>query len=180
MGQRKLKILTSSLAGCFGCHMSLLDLDERWLDLADLVELGRSPLTDIKEHSPCDVGLIEGGLCNEENIRLLLEFRAQCRILVAVGACAINGGIPALRNQYSVAQCLQAVYLDGLNVTQPQIPNNPELPVLTDKVYPLQEWVKVDYSLPGCPPPAEAFWQILTSVYEGREPNTDYVYRHFD
>ncbi|HBC57014.1 MAG TPA: NADP oxidoreductase [Gammaproteobacteria bacterium] len=180
MSKAKLKILTSSLAGCFGCHMSLLDMDERWLELADLVELVRSPLVDTRSQSRCDIGLIEGGLCNEENIHLLLEFREQCKILVAVGACAINGGVPALRNRYSVADCLEAVYLHGLNVTQPQIPSDAELPLLTDKVYPLQEWVKVDYSLPGCPPPADAFFQLISALHDGREPDLNYVNRHFD
>ncbi|MDP2132330.1 MAG: NADP oxidoreductase, partial [Sulfuritalea sp.] len=40
---RKLKIATTSLAGCFGCHMSFLDIDERILKLLELVEFDRSP-----------------------------------------------------------------------------------------------------------------------------------------
>ena len=47
----KLKIATTSLGGCFGCHMSFLDIDERIIDLVDLVEFDRSPLTDIKHCS---------------------------------------------------------------------------------------------------------------------------------
>jgi NAD-reducing hydrogenase small subunit len=59
--KRKLRVATTSLAGCFGCHMSLLDIDERLVPLLELIELDASPLTDIKHCGPCDLGLIEGG-----------------------------------------------------------------------------------------------------------------------
>ena len=148
----KIKIATTSLAGCFGCHMSLLDIDERMLALADAVEFNRSPITDIKQCSDCDIGLIEGGVCNAENVHVLREFRKNCKTLVAVGACAINGGLPAMRNFIPLQACLQEAYLDGIGIENPQIPNDPELPLLLDKVHPIHEVVKVDYYLPGCPP----------------------------
>ena len=83
---RKLKVATVSLAGCFGCHMPFLDIDERILPLLELVEFDRSPLTDIKHCGPCDIGLIEGGVCNAENVHVLREFRANCKVLIALGA----------------------------------------------------------------------------------------------
>ena len=104
---KKLKVATTSLAGCFGCHMSILDIDERLLDLIQLVEFDRSPITDIKHCGPCDIGIIEGGLCNAENVHVLREFRANCKILIALGACAINGGLPAQRNHLSLPLILQ-------------------------------------------------------------------------
>jgi len=177
----KLKLATTSLAGCFGCHMSFLDIDERILNLCELVEFDRSPLTDIKHCSPrVDIGLIEGGVCNAENVHTLREFRASCRTLVAVGACAINGGIPALRNHLSLKDCFSSVYLDGLGVVNPQIPDDPELPLLLDKVYPIQSVVKVDYFLPGCPPSAEMFWYFLTELFSGREPCFPSQMMHYD
>ena len=93
----KVRVATTSLAGCFGCHMSLLDIDERLFALLEQVEFDRSPLTDIKHCGPCDIGLVEGGLCNAENVHVLREFRANCKVLVAVGACAVTGGLPAQR-----------------------------------------------------------------------------------
>ena len=105
----KLKVATTSLAGCFGCHMSFLDIDERILTLAEVVEFDRSPLTDIEHCGPCDIGLIEGGVCNSENVHVLREFRRNCKILVAVGACAINGGLPAMRNMLPLEACLSEV-----------------------------------------------------------------------
>ncbi|MBL8348616.1 MAG: NADP oxidoreductase, partial [Rubrivivax sp.] len=103
---RRLRIATCSLAGCFGCHMSMMDLDERLFPLFERVQLDRSPLTDIKHCGPCDIGLVEGGLCNAENVHVLREFRARCKVLVAVGACAINGGLPAQRNAMDIGQIL--------------------------------------------------------------------------
>ena len=85
IGMPRVRVATTSLAGCFGCHMSFLDMDERLLELAKVVEFDRSPLTDIKHCGPCDVGLVEGGLCNAENVHVLREFRARCKVLVAVG-----------------------------------------------------------------------------------------------
>jgi NAD-reducing hydrogenase small subunit len=167
----KLRVATTSLAGCFGCHMSLLDIDERLLELARHVEFDRSPLTDIKDCGPCDVGLVEGGLCNAENVHVLKEFRRNCRILVSVGACAINGGVPAMRNHIPLRSCLQEVYETEGGLERGGIPNDVELPLPFDKVRPIHEVVHVDYFLPGCPPPAEAFWRLLSDLIAGREPS---------
>jgi NAD-reducing hydrogenase small subunit len=148
---RKLRLATTSLAGCFGCHMAFLDIDERLLELLERVEFDRSPLTDIKTCGPCDIGLIEGGICNAENIHVLQEFRHHCKVLIAIGACAVNGGLPAQRNHLDLGRCLQEVYLTGPGIVNGQVPNDPELPLPLDKVHPIHEIVRVDYFIPGCP-----------------------------
>ena len=176
----KIKVATTSLAGCFGCHMSCLDLDERLVTLAEVAEFDRSPITDIEHCGPCDIGLIEGGVCNSENVHVLREFRKNCKILVAVGACAINGGLPAMRNSISLESCLLEAYRDGIGVENAQIPSDPELPLLLDKVHPIHEIVKIDYFLPGCPPSADVFWSFLTALLEGREPSFPYELVHYD
>ena len=180
MSDPKVKIATCSLAGCFGCHMSLLDLDERLFELAERVELDRSPLTDIKELGDCDLGLIEGGVCNAENVHVLMEFRARCKILVAIGACALNGGVPAMRNQYDLKECLEESYLRGIGLVNPQIPNDPEIPLLLDQVHPVHEVVKIDYFLPGCPPSADAIWQFLSDLLDGRTPRLGHGLIQYD
>ena len=178
---RKLKVATVSLAGCFGCHMSLLDLDERLLQLLEHIDLDRSPLTDIKVIGRCDIGLIEGGLCNAENVQVLREFRAHCKTLVAVGACAINGGLPALRNQRDVGQMLRDVYGCGVSVTGGnQVPNDPELPLPLNRVHPIHEVVHVDYYLPGCPPSADAIWTFFCDLLSGRTPQLGHGLLRYD
>lgn len=180
MNEPKVKIATCSLAGCFGCHMSLLDLDERLFDLTERMELDRSPLTDVKELSDCDLGLIEGGVCNAENVHVLMEFRARCKILVAIGACALNGGVPAMRNQYDLKDCLEESYLRGIGLANPQIPNDPEIPLLLDQVHPAHEVVKIDYFLPGCPPSADAIWTFVNQLLSGQPLALPYTQIHYD
>jgi NAD-reducing hydrogenase small subunit len=175
----KVRIATTSLAGCFGCHMSLLDIDERLFELAGKAEFDRSPLTDIKHAGPCDIALIEGGVCNSENVHVLRELRANAKILVAVGACAINGGLPAMRNHLDVGKILKQVYHDPATGAA-KIPDDPELPLPLDKVYPVNEIVRVDYALPGCPPSADAIWKYLTDLILGRMPRLDYPLFRYD
>ena len=178
---RKLKLATVSLAGCFGCHMSLLDIDERILSLLELVEFDRSPLTDIKTIGHCDIGLIEGGLCNAENVQVLREFRTHCKTLVAVGACAINGGLPAQRNQRDVGQMLRDVYCNQIGGSPGgKVPNDPELPLPLNQVHPIHEVVHVDYFLPGCPPSADAIWSFLNDLIAGRTPQLGHGLMHYD
>ncbi|WP_374316485.1 NADP oxidoreductase [Aquabacterium sp.] len=177
----KLRIATCSLAGCFGCHMSLLDVDEALADLIEHIDFDRSPLTDIKHVSETgvDIGLIEGGLCNRDNVDVLREFRSRCKVLVAVGACAMYGGVPALRNGIPVAELIEEAYL-GADLLNPQVPLDPELPPLLKQVLPVHEVVPVDYTLAGCPPPAAAFRELIMASIEQRPVVLPEAERRFD
>lgn len=177
-------IATTSLAGCFGCHMSFLDIDERILDLVELVEFNKSPIDDIKVFTkPVDIGIIEGGCCNSENIEVLRSFRENCKVLVSLGECAIMGGLPALRNGIPIEECLREAYLDGPTVGENKtgiLPNDPELPMLLDNVYPCHEIVKIDYFLPGCAPDADLIWNALVALVTGNEMDLPYEVVKFD
>ena len=153
---------------------------ERILELIDVVEFDRTPLTDIKTIGECDVGLIEGGVANAENVEVLRDFRKHCKVLVAIGACAVNGGIPAMRNQFELEDCLKEAYVDGVGVANPGIPNDPEIPLLLNKVHPIHEVVKVDYFLPGCPPSGDTIWTFLNELIEGRPVSFPYTQIHYD
>jgi NAD-reducing hydrogenase small subunit len=179
----KVRIATTSLAGCFGCHMSLLDIDERILELAELVDFHRTPVVDRKRFGArCTVGLIEGGCCNAENVETLRDFRDHCDILVSVGDCATMGGIPALRNLVQLEECLNEAYRDGPSTVNPsgRLPDDAELPLLLDRVYPCHEVVKMDYHIPGCPPPADALWAALQAILAGEEPTLPYALLKYD
>jgi NAD-reducing hydrogenase small subunit len=178
-------VATTSLAGCFGCHMSLLDIDERILELIELVDFNKSPIDDIKNFTqPCDIGLIEGGCCLDENVHVLQDFRKNCKILVSVGECAIMGGLPAMRNGIPIKECLDEAYLNGPTVKEGNpdkiMPNDDELPIMLDKVYPCHEVVKIDYFLPGCPPRADLIWNALVALVKGEEMNLPYEVIKFD
>lgn len=178
-------VATTALASCFGCHMSLLDIDEKILDLVELVEFNKSPIDDIKKFTKqCDIGIIEGGCCNSENVHVLKDFRKNCKILISVGECAIMGGLPALRNGIPIKECIDEAYLNGPTVVESNkegiLPNDDELPMLLDKVYPCHEVVKIDYYLPGCPPRAELIWEALVALLTGNELKLPYEVVKFD
>lgn len=170
--ENKFIVATTSLAGCFGCHMSLLDIDTDIIDILEIVEYNKSPLTDIKKFSKrCDIGLIEGGCANSENVEVLKEFRKKCDILVAFGECAIMGGIPAMRNFVPLKECLEEAYINGLTseIGANVIPNHEDIPKLLNNVYPCNEIVKIDYFIPGCPPDANHIWKVVKNILLNQE-----------
>lgn len=168
----KIKVSTIGLCGCWGCTLSILDLDERLLPLLEKITILRSSLTDIKRISErCVVGFVEGGVANEENIETLEHFRDNCDVLISVGACAIWGGVPAMRNTVELKDCLDVAYFNS--VTAPVgarrvIPCHPDIPRITTKVYPCHEVVKMDYFIPGCPPSGDAVFKVLDDLINGR------------
>jgi NAD-reducing hydrogenase small subunit len=154
--------------------MSFLDLDEFLIDLAAQIDLVYSPVMDVKTYPPeVDVCLIEGAVCNEDNLEMLHQIRANTRLLVAFGDCAVTGNVPAIRNQLGLRSdesVLQRAYLEGAQ-TNPGIPKDPGIvPPLLERVVPIQEVVHVDHFLPGCPPPADRIKALLTAVLSGAEP----------
>jgi NAD-reducing hydrogenase small subunit len=163
--------------------MSLLDIDERILKLIELVDFDKSPIDDIKKFTGrVTVGLIEGGCCNEENVHVLQDFRKHCDILISVGDCATMGGIPAMRNMIPLKECLEEAYINGPTVHNPagKIPNDPEIPMLLNKVYPAHEVVKIDYFLPGCPPTADTLWEALVALLSDKPVQLPYELIKYD
>lgn len=169
-GRKKKVIATTSLAGCFGCHMSMLDIDLELAELLEFVEIDKSPLTDKKRFDRrCDIGIIEGGCCNSENVEVLRDFRENCDVLIALGECAIWGGLPAMRNMIPLEECLIESYLNTATVEKNQriIPADEDLPKLLNRVYACNEVAKIDYFIPGCPPDASHIWKMIKHILFG-------------
>lgn len=164
----KVKVATAWLDCCAGCHMSFLDLDEAIVDLANVIELTTTPITDFKEFSPVDVGIIEGAIGNEHDEEVARDLRANCKILMVLGDCACFGGIASMRNLFSIEEVLDRYYHTESSVGD-RIPSSEDLPPLT-KVRPISEVVKVDCFVPGCPPSAKAIHYALSELLEGRIP----------
>ncbi|TPG32690.1 NADP oxidoreductase [Mycolicibacterium hodleri] len=180
----KIKVSMISLCGCWGCTLSLLDVDERLLGLLDKITIHRSSLTDIKRITErCAIGFIEGGVANEDNIETLEEFRANCDVLISVGACAIWGGVPAMRNMVDLKDCLSEAYTQSPTAVlgaEPVVPFHCEIPILTTKVYPCHEVVTMDYFIPGCPPRPDAILQVLDDLINDRPVDLPKSLNHFD
>ncbi|MFP5275854.1 MAG: NADP oxidoreductase [Acidobacteriota bacterium] len=162
----KVKLATVWLDGCSGCHMSFLDMDERLLELAELVDVVYSPLVDVKEYpEEVDIALVEGAVATVADEEKIRKIRAHTRTLIAMGDCAITSNVPGMRNAIGPEPVLQRAYFENASAQQ-QIPTE-GLPKLLRTVRPIQDFVKVDVYLPGCPPSAETFHTALTALLTG-------------
>ncbi len=165
----KARVATVWLDGCSGCHMSLLDIDERILDLAGKIDIVYSPVVDIKAVPPdVDVGIVEGAVSSEEDVEKVRAMRENCAFLIALGDCAVNSNVPSMRNGYAISELMQRAYIENATA-QPQMPDQ-VVPPLTRRARPVHEIVKVDLHVPGCPPPADAIFFVLGELLEGRVP----------
>lgn len=169
----KPKVSSDWLCGCAGCHMSLLDMDERILKIIELVDLRATPITDLKkpDETGVDVGILEGGINNTTNEEVAHTMRRRCKTLVALGDCAVFGGVPAMRNFFTIDEALRRAYIETESTdTEGKIPDDPELCQQT-RVRAVQEVVPVDVFVPGCPPEADVIFYALAELAQGRKPN---------
>jgi NAD-reducing hydrogenase small subunit len=166
----KIRLATVWLDGCSGCHMSLLDADERLVDLASRVDVVWGPLVDAKPFPEnVDVTLVEGAVSSEEDLHRIRLVRSRTRTLVSLGDCAVTGNVPAMRNRFGVDAVLRRGYLENASL-DPQIPRE-VIPALLPTARPVHEAVQVDVFIPGCPPSADLILSVLTDLLEGRVPN---------
>ena len=174
----RLKVATVWLGGCSGCHMSFLDLDEFLIELAGRIELVYSPVVDLKAYpNNVDVCLIEGAVCNEDNLEILHKIRSRTKVLVAFGDCAVTGNVPAIRNQLGLGNdenVLQCAYIDNAQ-NNPGVPRHGDgiVPALLKRVMPVYEVVHIEYFLPGCPPPADRIKAFMAQVLAGQVPKLE-------
>lgn len=165
----KKRIATAWLAGCSGCHMSFLDLDERLFGLMEAADLVFSPIADIKDFPEgVDATLVEGAVSTVDNLGLARRIRARSRAVVAFGDCAVNGNVTALRNHLPVASLMAGIYGDLFSGPRNVGGEEGGPPVLLPQALPLHRVVAVDAFIPGCPPDRERIWAALTALLEGR------------
>lgn len=166
----KVSLATVWLDGCSGCHMSFLDMDERLLELAALVDIVYSPIVDTKEFpEQVDITLVEGSVSSEDDLAKIRLIRERTRLLIAMGDCAVTGNVPSLRNPIGAERVLQHVYLRHAPSTI--------VPRLLTRVMPVHQVVAVDAFLPGCPPSADVLYFAVTELLAGRTPNVSSVTR---
>ncbi|MFN6339619.1 MAG: oxidoreductase [Cyanobacteriota bacterium] len=172
----RLRFATVWLAGCSGCHMSFLDLDEFLFDLAERVDVVYSPVASDAKHYPegVDVVLVEGAVANVDNLALARQVRERSRCVVAFGDCAVTANVPGMRNLLEgAASVLRRGYLE-LADHGAQLPKAPGIvPELLERVSPLHEVIQVDVWLPGCPPSAERIKEALLPLLAGERPQLE-------
>jgi len=166
----KVRVATVWLDGCSGCHMSFLDMDERIVALAGMIDLVYSPLVDTKVFpDSVDVAIVEGAVATNEDLEKAKKIRKHSKFLLALGDCCVTGNVPAMRNPFGVAATMERAFIENADIT-PQKPTS-ALPVLLERVRPIHEVVPVDLFVPGCPPPADAIFFVLSELLAGRVPD---------
>ena len=168
-----LRVATVWFGGCSGCHMSFLDLDEFLIELAGKAEIVFSPVMDVKEFpEDVDATLVEGAVANQDNLEMIHKVRARSRVVVALGDCAVNGNVTAMRNTLrKVEPVIARAYLENVDI-HPRRPSEPGIvPALITTVLPIHHVVDVDAFLPGCPPSADLIHFVITELLEGRKPD---------
>jgi NAD-reducing hydrogenase small subunit len=165
---KKVKVATVWLDGCSGCHMSLLDMDAAIIQLARKIDIVYGPLVDTQEFpEDVDVTLVEGAVSSQDDLAKIQKVRARTHILVALGDCAVTGNVPAMRNSIPVNKLLQRVYVEGSQASK-VVPTD-RVPALLKTARPVREFVKVDISVPGCPPPAKTILGLINDLLEGKK-----------
>ncbi len=163
---------------CGGCEVTILDVGEPLLDVLPELEFvhmpvimdhklygqtGEESVMDIPE---ADVGIISGGVRNEENWKLAELMRSRVNTLISMGSCAGTGGVPALANQYVLEELYERVYRGNSTTDAAPTPAG-DVPPLLDRVYALHEVVKVDIELPGCPTTPDMFVAAIMHLLKG-------------
>jgi NAD-reducing hydrogenase small subunit len=150
--------------------MSLLDLDERLLDIFGRADLVYGPLVDVKEFPEnVDVVLVEGAVSSEEDLHRIRLVRERSKILVAFGDCAVTSNVPGMRNPIGVGPLLNRAYIENVDIN-PMIPNR-VVPALLPTSQPVNRFVDVDVFLPGCPPHADLIYTLLDDLLSGKTPD---------
>ncbi len=174
----KVRLATVWFGGCAGCHMSFLDIDERLIDAVGLVDIVYSPVADIKKFPEnVDVCLVEGAVCNSDNVKEAKDLRAKSKVVISFGDCAVTGNVPSMRNPLDVRNTIAEVYSAGPGAAPPG--DIEVMPVLLDKVLPLHQVIPVDLYLPGCPPDPERIWTALVTLLKGEPLNLPPEMRSF-
>jgi len=173
----KLKVATIWLDGCSGCHMSFLDMDERIIALSEQIEVVYSPYVDTKLKdmpNDIDLALVEGAVSSEEDREKIHLIRKNSKFIIAFGDCAITGNVSAMRNPFGPKSILEHAYKELTSEGEfPEI----EVPKLLENATPVHEWVHVDLHLPGCPPPADAIYTVLSDLLAGKTPDVSALTR---
>jgi coenzyme F420-reducing hydrogenase gamma subunit len=147
-------------SSCDGCQLSLLDVEDDLLAIADSVQIAHFlEASSATVAGPYDVSLVEGSITTPEEAERIKEVRAASRMLVTIGACATAGGIQALRNYAKIEDYVAAVYA------------SPEYISTLATSTPIADHVDVDFELRGCPINKQQLLELVSAMLQRRRPN---------
>ncbi|MDR3632154.1 MAG: hypothetical protein P4L42_17680 [Desulfocapsaceae bacterium] len=172
MNNGKIRLNTEWLCDCGGCHVALVDLHDKILNVLEAVEIQKCPvLTDVKEYPEADIGILTGSIRTEHDRHAALEMRKKCKKIIALGTCAVYGGLHGAGLAHSREEIMDTVYRRTPTTKTDFIPDA-GVTGLEKIVTPVDEIIDVDLYLPGCPPHAHYIFEALTDLIEDREIKT--------
>ena len=170
MSPEKIRLNTEWLCDCGGCHVSLVDLHEKILNVLQSVEIQKCPvLTDEKEYPEAEIGILTGSIRTEHDRHAAIEMRKKCKTIIAFGTCAVYGGLHGAGLAHSREEIMDHVYLKNPTTRTDFIPGT-EVDGLENQVIPVDEVIDVDLYLPGCPPHAHFIFEGLSALIDGTKP----------
>ncbi|MEW6408264.1 MAG: hypothetical protein AB1465_06285 [Patescibacteria group bacterium] len=141
-----------SLTCCEGCEFAILDLGKRFLKLHKYFDLIDFHLIEDKEGpKKFDLVFVEGSQVTSEDIETLKRIRKKTKFLYALGVCATEGGVQKIKNYHQEVVDPKFVY------KKPQKLSN-------TKVLPLENYVKIDGKVLGCPIDGEDFLRVCYEI----------------
>jgi len=155
----KPRVAIFSFTCCEGCGLAVIECENELLDVLNLIDLveWREGLSE-KTDEPIDIALVEGSISTHSDVRKLQAIRERAKVLVAIGSCAHNGGLNALKNRYGMNEVKEMVYGEAGEQFD------------TIPARPLSAVVKVDLALPGCPIDRTEFLTVVRDVVLGKTP----------
>lgn len=186
---QKVKTAFYWATSCGGCEEAVLDINEKILDVLEKIDILFWPVAvdtkyaDVEalEDKSLDVAFINGGISNSEQEEVVKLLHKKAKAIIAFGSCAHMGGIPGLRNLYSMDEGLEHVYFNTPSTNNPHktLPQEKykmdggevELPALFPNVKTLEEVIPVNLYIPGCPPSPETIEKALGALLSGEIPD---------
>jgi sulfhydrogenase subunit delta len=155
----KPRIAIFDLTDCEGCECTLLTLGDAIEKVAQSVEFVNFRVgTSAKKAEHFDVAFIEGYVMNDEEADYMRQIRENSSLVVALGSCAVTGGVPGIVPD----EKREAWFKEMYGNKQPRI---------CAYVKPLDQVIKVDVYMDGCPVPKDQFALALAALLAGRAPN---------
>jgi coenzyme F420-reducing hydrogenase gamma subunit len=155
----KPRVAVFSFTGCEGCSLAILECEDELLDVLNLVEFveWREAMSE-KTDEPIDIAFVDGAISTHHDVKRIKQIRERCRMLIPIGACAVNGGVNALKNRYGMGEVKEIVYGEA----GAQFDTIPAQPV--------RAVVPVEFQIPGCPMNSEEFLGYVADLIQGKTP----------
>jgi len=154
----KPKVGIFGFTGCGGCQLEILNLEEYLLDLFGAVDIVNFTEAITEYSDDYDIVLVEGSITTKHGVEKIKKIGDIAKIVIAMGSCAVNGGLNCMKNLYGLEKARDLVYGDKKDWVD------------SIEVKPVDAYINVDYHIRGCPPNRFEIVDVIRSLIVGRKP----------